>query len=73
MNFGLTARHLRQLKGITQRAAADLLEISDVHLCNLERGRATPSIELCRKYDEVFGHDLYVETYKVMKEFETPV
>jgi transcriptional regulator with XRE-family HTH domain len=63
MNLGDTARNLRETFGITQRAAADLLGISYVHLCNLENNKSRPSPEMLEKFRDVFGVDLYVYSW----------
>jgi transcriptional regulator with XRE-family HTH domain len=58
--LGNTARDLRDRLGLTQRAAAEALGISFVHLCNIEKDRAAPSQALIDKYRELWGIDLYV-------------
>jgi transcriptional regulator with XRE-family HTH domain len=58
--LGDTARQLRESLGLTQRAAAHALGISFVHLCNIERNRATPSPALIDKFRDLWGVDLYV-------------
>jgi transcriptional regulator with XRE-family HTH domain len=60
MHLGDTARDLRETFGLTQRAAADRLGISYVHLCNIEHNKSRPSPELMQKYRDLFGVDLYV-------------
>lgn len=59
-NIGRTAKYLRSTKGITQRAAAELLGISYVHLCNIENGNASPSPDLLARFSEVWEVDLHV-------------
>jgi transcriptional regulator with XRE-family HTH domain len=58
--LGNTARHLRESLGLTQRAAAEQLDISFVHLCNIEKNRAIPSPALIDRFRELWGIDLYV-------------
>tara|TARA_R110002049_G_scaffold166600_1_gene332696 strand:+ start:881 stop:1192 length:312 start_codon:yes stop_codon:yes gene_type:complete len=60
IKLGEAAKELRNSLGIKQREAAIALGISDVHLCNIEKNRATPSPQLLEKYREVWGIDLYV-------------
>ena len=60
IKLGKTARELRAALGISQRRAADMLGITSVHLCNVEKGRAAPSQHLIDKYRELWGIDLYV-------------
>lgn len=38
---GMVARY-RKERGLSQRAMAVMLGITDVHLCNVEKGRASP-------------------------------
>ena len=63
MNLGETARNLRETYGLTQRAAADLLGVSYVHLCNIENNKSRPSQEMLEKFRTVFGVDLYVYSW----------
>jgi transcriptional regulator with XRE-family HTH domain len=60
MHVGKTARYVREQKGLTLRAAAEMLEISHVHLCNIENNRAVASLQLLEKMKEVYGVDLIV-------------
>jgi transcriptional regulator with XRE-family HTH domain len=68
--LGKTAREFRELLGLTQRAAADMLDISCVHLCNIENNRAAPSQALIEKYRELWGIDLYVLAWCTAGEVE---
>jgi transcriptional regulator with XRE-family HTH domain len=58
--LGKTARDLRETIGLTQRAAAEKLGISYVHLCNIENNKSVPSSALLDRYRELWGVDLYV-------------
>lgn len=58
--LGKTARHLRESLGLTQRAAAKQLDISYVHLCNIENNKAMPSPNLLERFRELWDVDLYV-------------
>ena len=51
---------MRDQRQMTQRAAAEALGVSIVHISNVERGRAVPSAALVERYREVFGVDLHV-------------
>ena len=42
-------------KRLTQRDAATKLEISAVHLCNIEKGRSDPSLKVLRKMAAAYG------------------
>lgn len=55
-----TARFLRERRRMTQRAAAEALGISFVHLSNIERGRSAPSAALAARFREIFGGDLHI-------------
>lgn len=58
--LGKTARHVREAKGMTQRATAAALDISYVHLSNIENNKSTPSPELLERYRRLWGIDLYI-------------
>ena len=58
--LGKTARSLREAHGITQRHAAQLLNISAVHLSNVENNKSVPSPTLLERYRRLWGIDLYV-------------
>lgn len=60
IRLGKTARHLRETLGLTQRAAAEALGISCVHLCNVENDKAVPSPALLERFQELWNVDLYV-------------
>ena len=45
---------------ITQREAAEKLQISYVHLSNLENDKAAPTRKVLERFREVWGIDLYV-------------
>ena len=60
IRLGQTARHLRKELGLTQRAAAEQLGISYVHLCNIEKNKSAPSSSLLERYRELWNVDLYV-------------
>ena len=53
---------------MTQRAAAEALGVSHVHLCNVERGKAIPSSALVERFRTVFGVDLYVVAWCLFEE-----
>ena len=48
---------------MTQKAAAESLGISAVHLSNVERGVTPPSASLISRFTEVYGVDVYVLSY----------
>jgi transcriptional regulator with XRE-family HTH domain len=60
IRLGKTARFLRESLGLTQREATDKLDISIVHLSNIENDKSTPSPELLDRYSKQLGADLYV-------------
>jgi transcriptional regulator with XRE-family HTH domain len=43
--LGRRIREQRELQGINQEKFAEMVEISNVHLSEIERGRKTPSME----------------------------
>ncbi len=60
IELGATIKHLREAKGLTQRAAAEVLGISDVHMCNLEHNKARPSADLLATIHRAWQVDVYV-------------
>lgn len=60
MKLGSSIKRIREGRGLTQRAAAEVLGISDVHLCNLEHGKLRPSSALLDKMFEAWGVDVYI-------------
>jgi transcriptional regulator with XRE-family HTH domain len=80
MYLGRTARHLRESLGLSQRAAAKQLEISYVHLCNIENNKAMPSPGLLERFRKLWNVDLYVlawclhgDTEKLPKALRKPM
>ncbi|NQT17455.1 MAG: helix-turn-helix transcriptional regulator [Planctomycetes bacterium] len=80
IRLGETARHLRNELGLTQRAAAEKLGISYVHLCNIEHNKSAPSPALLERYRELWNVDLYVlawclhgDTKKLPKALRKPM
>lgn len=62
-SLGSTARSVRECLGLTQKAAAEALGVSSVHLSNVERGVTLPSASLISRFTEVYGVDVYVLRY----------
>lgn len=60
IKLGSTARYLRESQGVSQKRAAELLEVSVVHLCNVENDKSAPSSALMDRYRDLWGVDLYV-------------
>lgn len=58
--LGNTARYLRERKAMTQKVLADKLDITQVHLSNIENNKSLPSNDLLLRYRNVFGVDLYI-------------
>lgn len=50
--------NLRKKVGSQRKVASDL-DITETYLRNLEKGRATPSVELLFKTAHYFGKDVY--------------
>jgi transcriptional regulator with XRE-family HTH domain len=70
IHLGKTARHLRESLGLTQRAAAEQLHITSVHLCNIENNKAMPSPSLLERFRELWNVDLYVLAWCLHGEVE---
>ena len=60
IRLGNTIKYLRETRGLTQRAAAAVLGVSDVHLCNIERDKARPSEDLLNRMRAEWDVDVYV-------------
>ena len=60
MKLGNTIRYVRQAHGQSQLEAAKLLDVSNVHLSNLENNKAHPSPEFLARATNVWGVDLHV-------------
>ena len=60
VHIGTTAKKLRETLGWTQRETADELDVSYVHLCNVENNKTRPSQALLDRYRDLWGIDLYV-------------
>ncbi len=60
LKLGNTARLVRERAGLTQRATAEKLNISVVHLCNIENNKSGVSDELIAKYRKLWKVDLYM-------------
>ncbi len=60
IHLGKSAKYLRERKGLSQKAAADALGISQVHLSNIENNKALPSPNLLDRFRDLWGVDLYV-------------
>ena len=61
--IGSTVRYVREKLGMTQKAAAEALSVSSVHLSNVERGVTPPSALLISRFAAVYGIDVYVLNY----------
>ena len=51
----VTLKTARELKGLTQTEAAELLNISKDTLSNYERGKSYPDVPLIRKIEKLYG------------------
>ncbi len=60
IKLGSTIKYVREAKGLTQRAAAGVLGVSDVHLCNLEHDKVRPSAGLLKKMHDEWSVDVYI-------------
>lgn len=70
--IGTTVRYVREKLGMTQKAAAEALEVSAVHLSNVERGVTPPSALLISRFADVFGVDCYVLNYCTGEDDDSP-
>ena len=58
--LGQTAKTIRSRLSLTQEEMAEELDISVVHLSNIENDKAMPSAALMSKYNGLSGVDMYV-------------
>jgi transcriptional regulator with XRE-family HTH domain len=54
MRLGERLRELRERRGLSGRAAATYLQISNAHVSDLENGKAKPSLELLVKLADYY-------------------
>jgi transcriptional regulator with XRE-family HTH domain len=59
---------VREQRQMTQRAVAEALGVSFVHVSNIERGRSVPSAALVERYRDVPGVDLHVLSWCLFEE-----
>jgi len=74
--IGRVARNLRSRLGLTQEAMAEHLDITTVHLSNIENDKAKPSAKLLEAYHTNWGIDLYVMSWcddANIKKLPTPI
>ena len=53
-NIRMTLKAIRELRGFTQKEAAQKLGISEDTLGNYERGKSYPDIPMLRKIEELY-------------------
>jgi len=62
-------KELRLAKGLTMEQLAELLGVTRQMVYNYESKKRTPSVEICKKYSEIFG----VTTDNVLGLTEIPI
>lgn len=55
MNSVFTLKTARELKGLNQHEAAEMIGVSKDTLSNYERGKSYPDVPTLRKIEEVYG------------------
>lgn len=55
MKSRFTLKTVRELRGMSQKNAADLIGVGVDTLSNYERGKSYPDIPVLRKIEEVYG------------------
>lgn len=53
-NINTILKALRKFNRMTQKEVSEKLEISRAYLCEIERGKKKPTLELIYKYSEIF-------------------
>lgn len=54
MDYGRRYRHFREMAGLTQKEAAELLGINNYQLANYENNRSEPNIATLKKMSKVY-------------------
>ena len=54
MYLGRRLRHFREMKGLSQKEAAELLELKNYQLANYENDRSEPSIATLKRMSKVY-------------------
>lgn len=54
-NMRMTLKTAREIRGLRQKEAADLLGVSVDTLSNYERGKSYPDIPVLRKIEDLYG------------------
>ena len=65
--MGRAFRLCRVHAGMSQCDAAKELGVSNVHLCNVERGHTGPSLALCFDAGTLYEHDPYIVAARLMQ------
>ncbi len=60
LKLGSTIKYVRDVNHLSQRATAEAIGVSDVHLCNLEHDKIYPSHALLERMNNYFCVDMYV-------------
>jgi transcriptional regulator with XRE-family HTH domain len=55
--FGSNVRRLRQDRGLSQEALADLVELAVTYVGQIERGRRNPTLEVVERFARVLEAD----------------
>lgn len=58
LSFGQMIESLRQADEISQIALAKKMKISRAHLCDIEKGRRTVTVERAAKFAKVMGYSV---------------
>lgn len=58
MDYGRRYRHFREMAGLTQKEAAELLGINNYQLANYENNRSEPNIATLKKMSKVYDVSL---------------
>lgn len=68
-NFGKRLKEIRKQKKITQFQLAELANIDEKHVSNIERGGNFPRVELLEKFAEILGVE--VQEFFIVDHFKT--
>lgn len=65
MRLGM--RKARERAGLNQHELAAKLSVSNVHVCNLERGHTPPSFDMLRSWCKAVGYEVKLTIQPTMK------
>jgi transcriptional regulator with XRE-family HTH domain len=63
----IALRNARERLTLNQHEMADRLGVTNVHVCNLERGHTAPSLEMLQSWCKALGYEVRLTIQPTMK------